>query len=173
MEKRPSNFMFRLMALEFMIRDLFKPRKVIVQEIGIKPGFTVLDFGCGPGGYVVPVAELVGNKGMVYALDAYPLAVKMVDSLISKKHLTNVKTILSDAGTGLPDKSVDVVLLFDILHDLSAPNTVLAEIRRVLKPGGILSVTDHHLDESDITFTVTKSGLFRVSGKGPYTHSFK
>ena len=173
MEKRPSDFMFRLMALEFKIRDFFKSRKVIVQEIGIKPGFAVLDFGCGPGGYIPPVAQLAGKKGMVYALDAHPLAIKMVDSVVSKKHLTNVKTILSDAGTGLPDKSVDVVLLFDILHDLKAPNIVLSEIRRVLKPGAALSVTDHHLDEPDITSRVTKSGLFRVSSKGLHAHSFK
>ncbi len=173
MEKRMSNFVFRLMALELKFRYFFKPRKVILEEVGIKPRFTVLDFGCGPGGYVLPAAEMVGKTGRVYALDAHPLAIKMVDSLASRKQLSNVKTILSDAGTGLPDKSVDIVLLYDILHGLDGSGTILAEIRRVLKPGGILSVNDHHLSDADITSRVTRSGLFRVSGKGRYNHAFK
>jgi ubiquinone/menaquinone biosynthesis C-methylase UbiE len=63
-----SNLDFQAMALTFKIRDFFRPRKHIVKEVGMKEGFHVLDYGCGPGSYVTPVAELVGKSGKVYAL---------------------------------------------------------------------------------------------------------
>jgi hypothetical protein len=52
MEKSLSDKRFRLMALEFGIRDLLRPRIVILKEVGIKPGDSVLDYRCGPGGYI-------------------------------------------------------------------------------------------------------------------------
>ena len=63
-----------------------------------------------------------------------------------------------------PD-SVDIVLLYDILHDLKEHEGVLAELYRVLKPGGILSVSDHHLKKDEIISRVTENGLFRLSAK--------
>jgi ubiquinone/menaquinone biosynthesis C-methylase UbiE len=88
--------------------------------VGIKPGNCVLDFGCGPGGY-----------------------------------------ILSDGPTGLPDRSIDVVLLYDVLHHLKR-ETTLPELRRVLKPGGILSVSDHHMKAGEIISQITGNSLFRL-----------
>lgn len=61
------------------------------------------------------------------------------------KKLANVETIHSDCKTGLPDNSVDAVLLYDTFHDLSDPDGVLEELHRVLKPDGILSFSDHHM----------------------------
>jgi len=171
-DKLPSDWGFRLMALEFKLRDFFRPRKGILKEIGIKPGFWVLDYGCGPGSYVMAVAEMVGNTGKIYALDAHPLAIQMVQGIVSRKRLTNVETILSDCRTGLTDNSLDAVLLYDILHDLSDPNCVLEELHRTLKPTGILSLSDHHLKENEIVSRVTNRGLFKLSGKGMNTLSF-
>ena len=83
-----------------------------------------------------------------------------------------METICSDCNTGLPDNSVDVVLLYDTLHSLSDPNGVLEELRRVLKPDGILSFSDHHMKENEIVSKVTSRGLFRLSRKGKRTYSF-
>ncbi len=160
------------MSLGYKFRDFFLPRKNILKEVGIKPGFHVLDYGCGPEGYIIPTAELVGKLGKIYALDIHPLAIQMVQNIASKKQLTNVKTICSDCKTGLPDNSVDVVLLYDILHDLSDPNRILEELHRVLKPNGILSLSDHHMKENEILSKVTNRGLFRLSRKGKKTYSF-
>ena len=89
-----SNLWFKLMALEFRIRDYRKPRKDIVEEVGIQSGFKALDYGCGPGGYIVPAAELVDENGKVYALDVLPVAIDMVKKLVAKNNLKNVETIL-------------------------------------------------------------------------------
>jgi ubiquinone/menaquinone biosynthesis C-methylase UbiE len=172
MDKKQSNFDFRFMALEFKLRDLFVPRKKILKEVGIQSGFHVLDYGCGPGSYIVPVTELVGKSGKIYALDINPLAIQMIQKIVSKKQLTNVKTIHSDCKTGLPDSSVDVILLYDTFHDLGDPNGVLEELHRVLKPGGVLSFNDHHMKENEIISKVTNGGLFRLSRKGIRTYDF-
>lgn len=167
-----SNFDFQFMSLGYKFRDFFLPRRNILKEVGIKPGFQVLDYGCGPGGYVIPLAELVGESGKIYALDIHPSAIRKVQGIASKKQLANVETILSDCQTGLPDNTLDAVLLYDAFHHLSDPDVVLREIHRVLKPDGILSFTDHHMKEKEIVAEVTKSRLFRLSRKGQRTYAF-
>ena len=172
MDKPKCSLDFKLMALQYKFRDFLSPRMNVLKEVGIKPGFQVLDYGCGPGSYVTPLAELVGKSGKIYALDIHPLAVQAVQRIASKKQLANTETILSDCKTGLPDNSVDVVLLYDTFHALSDPNRVLAELHRVLKPDGILSFSDHHMREHEIVSKVTNGGLFRLSRRSKRTCSF-
>jgi ubiquinone/menaquinone biosynthesis C-methylase UbiE len=174
MDKRMSNFDFKFMSFGFKIRDFLLPRGEILKEVGIKPGFYILDYGCGPGSYTIPAARLVGNSGKVYALDIHPLAVQQVQSVAAKRRLTNIEAILSDCATGLPDQSTDVVLLYDTFHDLSEPDEVLAELHRVLKPEGILSFNDHHMkEEEEIISKITGQGLFTLSRKGESVYNFR
>lgn len=172
MEKPKSNLNFELMALAYKFRDLRSPRMNTLNEVGIKAGSSVLDYGCGPGSYIIPLVKLVGESGKVYALDVHPLAIKKVLNMSSKKGLSNVQTIHSDCKTGLQNNSVDVVLLYDIFHDLSKPDEVLEELHRILKPDGILSFSDHHMKESEIVSGVTGTGLFGLHKKGQRTYSF-
>ena len=90
-----------------------------------------------------------------------------------KQRLANVHTICSDCKTGLPDNSVDVVLLYDIFHMLSEPDAILAELQRILKPDGILSVNDHHMSETAVVTGITKGTRFTWTRKGKRTHTFK
>ena len=172
MDKPMSNFDFKFMSVGYRFRDFFLPRINILREVGIKPGFQVLDYGCGPGGYIITLAKLVGASGKVYALDIHPLAVQKIRDIASKKQLTNVETILSDCQTGLPDNSLDAILLYDAFHHLNDPDIVIKELHRVLKPDGILSFSDHHMKENEIVSDVTYSGLFRLMKKGQKTYTF-
>jgi len=172
MDNVESNLGFRLMAFGYRFRDLRLPRMNILKDVGIKPGFHVLDYGCGPGSYILPLAELVGESGKIYALDIHPLAIQKVQDIASKRQVANVETILSDCKTGLLDNSLDVVLLYDAFHDLSGPGGVLEELHRVLKPNGVLSFSDHHMKEYEIVSQVTNGRLFRLSRKGKRTYSF-
>jgi ubiquinone/menaquinone biosynthesis C-methylase UbiE len=167
-----SSLDFKITAFTFKIRDFLRPRKDVVKEVGIKEGFHVLDYGCGPGSYVPAVAELAGKSGKIYALDINPLAVKTVKRIAAKKQLSNVETILSNCNTGLPDDSINVVLLYDTFHDLIDQKMVLRELHRVLKPNGILSFSDHHMEENEISLKITDDGLFRLLRKGERTYSF-
>jgi ubiquinone/menaquinone biosynthesis C-methylase UbiE len=161
------------MALTNKLRDFLRPRIQILKEAGIQKGFHVLDYGCGPGSYIVPLAGFVGPTGKVYALDVHPLAIQMVERRALKEGLTNIMTIQSDCRTGLPDRSLDVALLYDVFHDLGQPGIVLKELHRVLKPSGVLSVSDHHLREQEIISGIGKEGFFRLAEKGRKTYSFR
>ncbi len=163
---------FKTMCFMYKFRDLFLPRKNVLKEVDIKPGFHILDYGCGPGSYSIVAARLVGSTGKVYALDVHPLAIQRVGNAASKKGLTNIETIQSDCATGLEEESIDIAFLYDILHHLSEPDAVLGELHRVLKPGGILSCNDHHLKENEIISRITGTGLFKLSSKGKKTYSF-
>jgi ubiquinone/menaquinone biosynthesis C-methylase UbiE len=172
MDKPMLGIGFRLMTFVFRIRDFFRPRIDFLKEAGIGSGFCVLDFGCGPGSYIQPLAQLVGVSGVIYALDIHPLAIKEVQNKATRNGIKNIKTIESDCNTGLPDNHVDVVLLYDTFHDLSRPDEVMRELYRVLKSTGTLSFSDHHMDEQDILTEITKTGLFKLSAKGKKTRSF-
>ncbi len=167
-----SDFHFKLMSLSLKLRDLLFHPGDTLKEVGIKPGFHILDYGCGPGSYIASASELVDESEKIYALDIHPLAIQMVQSIASKKQLANVETICSDCKTGLSNNSVDVVLLYDTFHDLNDPNRVLEELHRVLKPNGILSFSDHHMKENEIVAKITNRRMFRLSKKGKRTYSF-
>jgi SAM-dependent methyltransferase len=81
--------------LSLKIRDFFLPRMNILKEVGIRPGFCVLDYGCGSGSYIIAASELVGDSGKIYALDIHPLAVERARRIVSRNHLLNVETIQS------------------------------------------------------------------------------
>jgi ubiquinone/menaquinone biosynthesis C-methylase UbiE len=172
MDKLIPSIGFKLMSLMFKVRDIFRPRMDTLEEAVIKSGFCILDYGCGPGSYIVPLAELAGPSGNIYALDINPLAIKEVKKIAARKGFENVETIESDCNTRLPDNHVDVALLYDTFHDLFQPDDVLRELHRVLKSGGTLSFSDHHMKAKEIIARVTATGMFKLSKKDKRTYSF-
>jgi ubiquinone/menaquinone biosynthesis C-methylase UbiE len=120
----------------------------MLQQIGIRSGQTVLDFGCGLGMYTIPVATIVGEQGRVYALDKDKEA---LDQLMQKAESAGLKNIRRMETSGklrihLADESVDVVLLFDVFHSFYFPQAddrkkLLAEIYRIMKPSAFLSIS--------------------------------
>jgi len=163
---------FKVMSWLINIRNRRHPPKEILQETGIKPGFKVLDYGCGPGGHSIAAAELVDEQGKVYALDIHLLALEAVEKAAAEKRLANIETICSACATGLDAESLDMVMLYDIFHMLGDREAVLSELHRVLKPGAILSMDDHHMKAEDVVSGVTNTGLFELSAKGKKTFSF-
>lgn len=168
-----SNIHFRLMAVNLRFRDIFHPPAKILQEARIKPGDTVLDFGCGPGSFSLAASKMVGEEGKVFALDVHPLALRSVQKKSRRKGRQNIEVISSDGATGLPDHVLDVVLVYDVFHELEAPEVVLAELARVLKPEGTISFSDHHLKEEEVLSGITRKGIFRLLGKGQRTYTFQ
>jgi ubiquinone/menaquinone biosynthesis C-methylase UbiE len=105
-DKPMASVGFKLMTLAFRVRDLLRSRMDVLSEAGIEPGFCVLDYGCGPGGYIVPLAQLVGSSGEIYALDIHPLAIQKVQKKATQKAIMNLKTIESDCKTGTGRRGV-------------------------------------------------------------------
>jgi len=173
MDQPMADLSFRMMTWMFLIRDLFNPRDKILEDIPLKKGDRVLDYGCGPGGYTFPAAKMTGNEGIVYALDIHPRAVERIKRISKKKGIKNIKTIKTDCSTGLPDRSLDLVLLFDIYHDLGEPEKILEELHRVLKPGGTLAFNDHHMTDGQIRKIFSGSRMFHFIRDGYKSNIFQ
>lgn len=164
---------FRLMALSLWLRDIFFSPTKILREAGLKTGDNVLDFGCGPGSFSLAAARIVGQSGKVYALDVHTLAIHSVKRKASKKAFGNIETISSDGATGLPEESVDFIILNDVFHELDDPEGVLAELHRIMRPDGTLSFSDHHMNEEEVLSRVTKKELFRFLSKVYKAYTFR
>jgi len=138
----------------------FKPEREL-NKLDIQEGHKILDYGCGIGSYAFPAANLVGEEGKVYALDKQALAVKWVEEEAKKRGFGNIDTILSDEDTGLPDESVDVILLYGVLPGIKDKETLLKELYRVLKPSGCLSTRYcFRISKEEVLEIMEATGLF-------------
>jgi len=153
---------FAIMKTVLTLRSIFKKPERTLREMGLQKGQAVLDYGCGIGSFSIPAAKMVGDDGVVYALDIHPLAIKAVEKEIRKKRFSNIKTILSARETGLPDESVDVVLLYDVFQMISDKDKLLEELYRVLKSGGILFATAERLDPNEFMNIFARENLFTL-----------
>jgi ubiquinone/menaquinone biosynthesis C-methylase UbiE len=155
---------FRLMTLMYQVRDLLQDPRRILETARLGPGMKVADYGCGPGSFTIPAAEIVGEGGRVYAIDIHPLAISSVRDRAAKKALVNVETILVRGyDTGIEASSIDRVLLIDTIHRIEDPEALLREIRRILKPDGLLFMHKGHMPMPEQRELVETSGLFEVA----------
>lgn len=164
---------FRFMAFMFKFRDMVNPPEKFLIETKMKEGDKILDYGCGPGSFVFPAAEIVGKNGKVYATDLHHLAINMINKKASKKGITNIETIQTNCATGLTSKSIDIVLMYDVIHMFKEPKEIFVEIHRIMKPIGILSVSNPHMRERDIITKIVENGDFKLVKQGEKTFSFQ
>lgn len=112
-------------------------------QSGLARGMKVADFGCGVGTVSTMLAELVGPEGRVTALDLSGEQIEMARARAGQAGFANVEFHEGNAmRTGLPDASFDLVHCRLLLLHLPDPMAALAEMKRVLRPGGILFVED-------------------------------
>lgn len=118
----------------------------IIQQINIRQGEKIADFGCGAGYFTIPLARLIGEDGEIYALDILETALESVQSKAKTEGIFNIKTSRCNLeelnGSKLEDSSVDLVLVANILFQSSKKIDIIKEARRVLKPKGKMVVID-------------------------------
>ena len=103
------------------------------------PGERVLDVGCGTGVFTAPLTVAVGPSGHVHAVDLEPDMVEACRERIASLGLANVAVSLSEESMiPLPSASFELVFACQLFHELHDPPAFLAEIRRLLRPGGRL-----------------------------------
>jgi len=127
-------------------RRRIQPPSQLIERSGIKKGMQVLDLGCGSGAFTPFIARTVGDKGKVYALDIQADMLKQLENKLSRpenKDIKNIKLIEGNAYE-LPfdNGSIDLVNMVTVLQEIPDRNKAVLEIKRVLKPGGILAVTE-------------------------------
>jgi len=120
---------------------------LVLDEIGLKTGDSILALGCGPGDYSIRASEIVGDGGIVYALDKWKYLIDGLTKEAYSRGLTNINAMVSDITQRLPieDDSVDLCLLATVLHTLDLAKDVrrlFSEIHRVMKPGGRVALIE-------------------------------
>ena len=171
--------------LDSDLRRKMQPPEKVIQRSGIQKGIQALEVGCGSGAITTFVAQAVGNKGTVHALDIQPEMLQQLENKLSQpenQDITNIKLIESSAyDLPFDDNSLDLVFMVTVFGEIPDHYKALKEIKRVLKPGGILAITELFLDPDYLlTSTVTKKGeevgfvLEKISGSfWHYTIRFK
>jgi len=119
----------------------------ILKNIPLKEDMIACDFGCGSGGWVIPLSKEL-KAGIVYAIDVLEDAISALDGKISSQQLFNIKTIISDVekGVKIKDSYFDLVLMTNLLFQVDDRNFVMQEAKRVLKPNGMVLIIDWKKD---------------------------
>jgi ubiquinone/menaquinone biosynthesis C-methylase UbiE len=151
---------FRMISLIHEdLYGLFRDPYKALRAAGLEPGQEVLEVGCGPGFFTIPAARLVGDEGMVHALDINPLALERVRQKAETEGVENVCTVLADAGqTGLPDESFDLIFVFGLAHARGGAERIMAELHRLLRPRGRLSIEGGQVPPSELFLPVRHEG---------------
>jgi ubiquinone/menaquinone biosynthesis C-methylase UbiE len=158
----------------------------ILKLAGASKGMIMADLGSGPGFFTIPMAQIVGENGLVYAVDSDQ---HMIDSL--KKNIVNlgvnskvIKFVNSDVcHTGIPKESVDLVIFANVLHEVDNRKAFFQEVRRISKlTANIVDVdwkkiqTEHgpplesRLSEYEAIQVLSESGftVVKQTNAGPY-----
>jgi ubiquinone/menaquinone biosynthesis C-methylase UbiE len=137
----------------------------VLDLFGLRAGETVLEIGPGTGFYSIEAARRVGARGRLVCLDIQPEMLQHTRRRLLARGL-EAAFVQADAGAlPLRAASVDHVFLIGVLGEIPDRTVALAEMRRVLRPGGRLSLSEQ-LPDPDF---VTRRALRRELTKAGFT----
>jgi ubiquinone/menaquinone biosynthesis C-methylase UbiE len=137
---------------------------VVIDRTGIKPADVVLELGPGPGIYTVEVARRAGPEGRLITVDIQPEMIARVNERVRDSGLEYVEPIVADAcSLPLHDESIDRAFTSGVLGEIPDMESALIELRRVLKPEGVLSVTEMFIDPN---YPLAKTRIRQIEAAG-------
>jgi len=154
-------------------RQRWLPPEPILRAVGITPGAVAVDIGAGTGFWTLPLSQLVGPAGMVYAVDVEPIMLEELGTLVHEKQLSNVQVVSStEHEIPLSNAVADVAIAGFVVHEPSDHAAFVHEIVRLLRPGGRLLVVDwqkkptekgppleHRLAQREVETVLSDAGL--------------
>lgn len=127
-----------------------EPAKLLA-ALGVQPGQTACDLGCGNGFYSLRLAEKVGPKGRVIAVDIQPEMLRMLADRVEARGVPNIEPIEGAVDDPrLPTGAIDLVLLVDVYHEFSHPPEMLAAVRASLRPEGRVALVEFRAEDLNV-----------------------
>jgi uncharacterized protein (TIGR03067 family) len=127
-----------------------EPTKLL-DALPLKKGDVVADIGAGSGYYTFRLADRVGPKGKVLAVDIQEEMLTLIRQRMKARKLTNVEPIKgTEADPKLPEKAVDLILMVDVYHEFAYPWEMTEAMVRALKPGGKLVFVEFRLEDPKV-----------------------
>jgi precorrin-6B methylase 2 len=140
-----------ILWLERTERETEERPQLVIDALEIRPGQTVADLGAGSGYYSFRIAPLVGPTGKVLAIDIEPAMLEAIAERARREHVGNVVTVRSSAqDPNLAPRSVDLVFMVDVYHELEYPYEMLTKVRAALKPGGRVALIEYRAEDPDV-----------------------
>ncbi|MBE3558499.1 MAG: class I SAM-dependent methyltransferase [Ktedonobacteraceae bacterium] len=137
---------------------MFGTAEQIIERAGVRPGMRVLEIGPGPGHFTVPLARRVVEEGKDGSITCVEIQQEMIEMLHQRLHaeqISNIEVIQGDAQQlPLPADSFDMVFLVTVVGEVPDESALFRECARVLKPGGIVAVTEQ-ISDPDYRFPGT------------------
>lgn len=113
---------------------------IMLDEIGVAPGWRCLDLGCGPGGITEIMSVRVGPRGQVVGLDADDVFLEHASQRARERGLGNIQFVKGDAyRTGLPAGGFDLTHTRFLASTAGGFEELLAEMIRLTRPGGVVA----------------------------------
>jgi precorrin-6B methylase 2 len=123
----------------------------LLEALKLKPGDVLADVGAGSGYYTFRMADRVGPKGKVYAVDIQKEMLDLIRKRMKAGKVANVEPVLGTlTDPKLPAGSVDLILLVDVYHEFSHPYEMTAEMVKALKPHGRLVFVEYRLEDPKV-----------------------
>ena len=156
------------------------------EQLKLIEGMSVCDLGCGNGYWTIPMAKSVGKTGSVFAVDIQREMLMKLRQRCAKANIINIKPILGKVNNpNLPTDSVDLLLMVDVYHEFSHPESMLWHIRQSLTHEGVVALLEyreedprvpikplHKMSKKQIMKEYEKNGfkLVREYNKLPWQH---
>jgi ubiquinone/menaquinone biosynthesis C-methylase UbiE len=152
------------------LRGLIHPVRRTLERAHVEPGATVLEVGPGTGYFSVEASRMIGGGGRLLCLDIQRPMLAELSGHLRDASVINADLLLGDA-TRLPlaDDSVDSAYLVAVLGEVPDRPQALQELRRVLRRGGVLSITET-LTDPDYQFEDSVRDVCRAVGFDPLEH---
>ncbi|MFW6227544.1 MAG: class I SAM-dependent methyltransferase [Bacteroidota bacterium] len=128
--------------LDSLMRKLLQPPKKILKRY-IQPDMTVLDLGCGPGYFLVPMARMLNETGKIIALDIQQGMLDLVKRKMEANEISNVIELENRPFSSIGYKNcMDFILAFYVIHEIPEQEKLFRTIHDALKQGGKLFVSE-------------------------------
>jgi ubiquinone/menaquinone biosynthesis C-methylase UbiE len=123
----------------------------LLGALSLKPGMVVADVGAGSGYFTFPMAEKVGARGKVLAVDIQKEMIEIIKKRMKARKLTNIEPVLGTiTDPKLPKGKVDLILMVDVYHEFSHPYEMVESMVKALKPKGLLVFVEYRLEDPNV-----------------------